>query len=48
MEILKRQAPGSTIQWVEWTGKEQVAAKAAGLVDGQAVKKAEAANSAKK
>ena len=47
VEILKRQAPGSTIQWLEWTGKEQVAAKAAGLVDGQAVKKAAVATPAR-
>lgn len=39
VEVLKRQAPGSTIQWLEWTGKEQVAARAAGLVDGQGIDK---------
>jgi multidrug efflux pump subunit AcrA (membrane-fusion protein) len=39
-EVLKYQRPGAT-SWVEWTGSEEVAAKAAGLSDGQAVERGE-------
>jgi multidrug efflux pump subunit AcrA (membrane-fusion protein) len=37
VEVLKRQAPGSTIQWQDWSGNEKIAAKVAGLTDGQMV-----------
>jgi RND family efflux transporter MFP subunit len=37
VEVLKRQKPGPTPAWEEFTGTEAVAAKAAGLTDGQAV-----------
>jgi multidrug efflux pump subunit AcrA (membrane-fusion protein) len=37
VEVFKRQAPGSTIQWQDWIGTEQVAARAASLVDGQVI-----------
>jgi multidrug efflux pump subunit AcrA (membrane-fusion protein) len=35
-EVLKLQKPGVS-SWLDWTGKEEVAAKAAGLSDGQTV-----------
>jgi hypothetical protein len=37
-EVLRRQKPGAPPAWTEFTGKEVVVAKAAGLVDGQAVR----------
>jgi HlyD family secretion protein len=37
-EVLRRQKPGAPPGWTEFTGKEAVAAKAAGLVDGQRVR----------
>jgi len=38
VEVLQRQVPGSTSAWEKFTGNETVAAQAAGLADGQAVK----------
>jgi len=37
VEVLKRHAPGSTIQWQDWSGNEKIAAKVAGLTDGQMI-----------
>jgi RND family efflux transporter MFP subunit len=37
-EVVKRQKPGTPPAWEAFTGKEPVAARAAGLTDGQAVK----------
>jgi RND family efflux transporter MFP subunit len=37
-EVLKLQRPPAA-SWADWTGKEEVAAKAAGLSDGQAVER---------
>lgn len=37
VEVLRRQVQGTGAQWVEWTGTEKVAEKAAGLTDGQKV-----------
>ncbi len=37
IQVLKREQPGTPITWVPWTGKEVLAEKALGLVDGQSV-----------
>jgi multidrug efflux pump subunit AcrA (membrane-fusion protein) len=37
--VLKLQKPGATPSWVDWTGKEEVAARTTGLSDGQAVQR---------
>jgi hypothetical protein len=37
VQVLKYQTGGASPTWQSWTGKESIAAKAAGLTDGQAV-----------
>lgn len=37
-EVLRRQQPGAPPAWVDWTGKERLAEKTAGLIDGQPIR----------
>jgi multidrug efflux pump subunit AcrA (membrane-fusion protein) len=37
IEVVKYQTPGTSAKWETWTGKEEIAGKAAGLSDGQAI-----------
>ncbi len=44
VQVLKRQKPGSSTEWQDFDGGESIAAKAAGLTDGQAVQVSSSAN----
>lgn len=36
-EVLRRLQPGTPPAWVDWSGKERLAEKTAGLTDGQPI-----------
>ena len=38
IQVARFHKPGTSQAWMEWTGNEKVAARAAGLSDGQAMK----------